>query len=94
MKKRSLSLILILIGVIVLSAVGLNIFKITSFLSEEKIAKDEGTTALAIGTPISRILSVSRNRSTNNYYGWDPLTTGESRTAWKIANYMSFRLQR
>ncbi len=87
MKKRSLSLILILIGVIVFSAIGFNALRITSFLGEERIAKEDSVGALANSTPINTKLNVSKFRESNNYYGWDPLTTGESRTVWKIANF-------
>ena len=40
-------------------------------------------------TMSTKYLGISKTRLSGNYYTWNPTTTGEAKTAWKIATYPS-----
>ena len=85
-KRRLVSLLAVLVGIFM-------IWNFSSVSASEVIFQDLNLTRETLQTiaqnntlnASSETLSISKTRSTGDYYNWDPTTTSDGKTVWKIA---------
>ena len=94
-KRRLVSLLAVLVGIFMT-------WNFSSVSASEVIFQDLNLTRETLQTiaqnntlnASSETLSISKTRSTGDYYNWDPTTTSDGKTVWKIAKGMDMHLKK
>lgn len=90
LKKNVLKLSAIMLGVLVMfgfTGVQASNFGEVNLTRENLKTVAENNTVLA--SMDNRVLSISKNRESGNYYNWNKTTTSNGKTVWKIATIKS-----